>query len=210
VQAARLTPEAPSVEVLRQPGHAQVAQTYFKLGVEHIVFGFDHLLFVVALVVLINGAWRVAATVTAFTLAHSVTLVATALGLVSVPRAPIESAIALSIVYVALEIVRARPGAPRLSERRPWIVAFLFGLLHGFGFAGALAEIGMPEGEVPMALLSFNLGVEAGQLVIVAAALTVLAAIRRFALPALRPARLATAYAIGSMASFWLIERTLA
>lgn len=210
VMAARLTPETPDYAVPARPHPFDVATTYFKLGVEHILFGFDHLLFVVALVVLLRGAWRVAATITAFTVAHSITLIATSLGLVSLPRAPVESAIALSIMFLALEIVRIRPGEVRLSERFPWIVAFLFGLLHGFGFAGALAEIGMPEGEVPVALLTFNLGVEAGQLAIVAAASLVICAIRYLAAPALRPAQLAAAYAIGGMASFWFIERTFA
>jgi hydrogenase/urease accessory protein HupE len=210
VQAARLTPETPTVVVAERPERGSVARTYFRLGVEHIVFGFDHLLFVAALVLLLRGVWRVAATVTAFTLAHSVTLVATTLGLVSVPRAPVESVIALSILFLAVEIVKARPSELRLSERHPWTVAFLFGLLHGFGFAGALAEIGLPEGEVPTALLTFNLGVEAGQLGIVAAVALLLAAIRWAAPPALRPAQVAAAYAIGGTAGFWFIERTLA
>lgn len=210
VMAARLAPDTPDYVVPVRPRPFDVAATYFKLGVEHIIFGFDHLLFVVALVVLLRGAWRVAATVTAFTVAHSITLIATSLGMVTLPRAPVESAIALSIIFLALEIVRISPGEVRLSERFPWIVAFVFGLLHGFGFAGALAEIGMPEGEVPVALLTFNLGVEAGQLAIVAAASLVIGAIRHLAASALRPAQLVAAYAIGGIASFWFIERTLA
>ena len=156
---------------------------------------------------LLNGVWRVAATITAFTIAHSITLVATTLEWISVPRAPVEAVIALSIVFLAVEIVKRDPDNPRLSERIPWVVAFLFGLLHGFGFAGALAEIGLPQGDVPTALLTFNLGVEAGQLAIVGAALAVLAAIRRISEAALRPTQTVAAYGIGSIAAMWLIER---
>lgn len=210
VQAARLTATQPIVTVRERSDRAEVAQTYFKFGVEHIILGFDHLMFVVALVLLLHGGWRVASTVTAFTIAHSLTLIGTTLGLVSLPRAPVESVIALSILFLAVEIVKAAPGKERLSERFPWIVAFLFGLLHGFGFAAALAEVGMPEGEVPVALLTFNIGVEAGQLVIVAAAFAMLALVRTISAAAVRPARIASAYAIGTTASFWFIARTLA
>lgn len=206
-QAARLTPAQPSAIIAAKPGRTQVARTYFATGVEHIVMGYDHLLFVLCLVLLLNGAWRVIATVTAFTLAHSLTLVATTLEVVSVPRAPVEAVIALSIVFLAVEIVKRDPAKPRLSERVPWVIAFLFGLLHGFGFAGALAEIGLPQGEVPTALLAFNLGVEAGQLVIVAVAMMALALLRRTNALWLRPAQTVMSYAIGTIAAMWLIER---
>ena len=209
VQAARLTPASPAATIAAKPARTQVARTYFVTGVEHILMGYDHLLFVLSLVLLLNGAWRVAATVTAFTIAHSLTLVATTLGLISLPRAPVEAAIALSIVFLAVEIVKRDPERPRLSERIPWLIAFLFGLLHGFGFAGALAEIGLPTGEVPTALLTFNLGVEAGQLMIVGAAMAVLAALRSAKAEWLRPAQTVSAYAIGSVAAMWLIERVL-
>jgi hydrogenase/urease accessory protein HupE len=205
-QAARLTPASTSATIATRPDRSQVAHTYFVIGVEHILTGYDHLLFVLSLVLLLSGAWRIAATVTAFTIAHSLTLVATTLNLVSLPRAPVEAVIALSIVFLAVEIVKRDPDSPRLSERIPWVVAFLFGLLHGFGFAGALAEIGLPEGEVPTALLTFNLGVEAGQLIIVTAALAILFILRRFAYSVLRPAQTLAAYAIGVTASAWLIE----
>ena len=131
--------------------------------------GYDHLLFVVALVLLLSGFWTVVKAVTAFTVAHSLTLVGTTLGLIGLPQQPVESVIALSILFLAVEVAKRKPDEPRLSERAPWIVAFAFGLLHGFGFAGALKEIGLPESDVPTALLTFNLGVEAGQLAIVAA-----------------------------------------
>jgi hydrogenase/urease accessory protein HupE len=208
VQVERLTPDRPMVEVLARPDRWQVARAYLRLGIEHIVFGFDHLLFVLALVLLLAGAWTIAKTVTAFTVAHSLTLVATTLGWVSVPAAPVESVIALSIVFVAVEIVKARPGEQRLSERFPWVVAFIFGLLHGFGFASALRQIGIPEGEAPMALFTFNLGVEIGQLLIVAAALAALALIRRYAQALMRPTQITAAYCIGGLASAWFLERT--
>lgn len=208
-QAARLTPGSPSSIITATPDRNQVARTYFVTGIEHILRGYDHLLFVLSLVLLLSGAWRVAATVTAFTVAHSMTLMATTLELISLPRAPVEATIALSIIFLAVEIVKRDPQATRLSQRLPWIVAFLFGLLHGFGFAGALAEIGLPAGEVPTALLTFNLGVEAGQLMIVGAAIAILALIRRAKVAWLQPAQTATAYAIGSVAVMWLLERVL-
>lgn len=207
VQAARLNAAEPSTLIQMAPDRLQVAKTYFVLGVEHILLGFDHLLFVVSLVLLISGGWTVVKTVTAFTLAHSITLVGVSLGFLSLPQKPVEAVIALSIAFLAVEIVKQRPDSRRLSERIPWAVAFLFGLLHGFGFAGALKEIGMPETEVPTALLTFNLGVEAGQLLIVAASLAALSALGRFASGLDRPARVATAYGIGSISCFWLIER---
>lgn len=207
VQIERLTPDNPSAFIATAPGRAEVARTYFVIGVEHILNGYDHLLFVLSLVLLLRGSWRVAATVTAFTIAHSITLVATTLEIISVPRAPVEAVIALSILFLAVEIVKRDPDNPRLSERFPWVVAFAFGLLHGFGFAGALAEIGLPQGEVPTALLMFNLGVEAGQLLIVGAALITLATVRTINVAALKPVQTISAYGIGSVAVLWLIER---
>lgn len=207
VQAARLTSAAPITEVAARAGSAQVAGTYFVLGIEHILSGYDHLLFVLSLVLLLGGGWVVARTVTAFTIAHSITLVGATLGFLGVSQRPVEICIAMSIVFLAVKVVKRDPANPRLSERIPWVVAFLFGLLHGFGFAGALAEIGMPEGEVPVALLTFNLGVEAGQLAIVIVALAILATIARISLPALSLFKRAAAYPIGSIAAFWMIAR---
>jgi hydrogenase/urease accessory protein HupE len=207
-QASRLTPQNPAATIARKADRWQVARTYFVIGIEHIVTGYDHLLFVLCLVMLLNGAWRVAATVTAFTVAHSLTLVATTLDLVSVPRAPVEALIALSIVFLAVEIVKRDAAMPRLAERVPWLVAFLFGLLHGFGFAGALSEIGLPQGEVPTALLTFNLGVEAGQLFVVAAVMATFWLLRKLKAQAVAPTQTIAAYAIGSVAAMWLLERT--
>lgn len=209
VQAERLTPDAPFITVSRVPDRWQVARTYLSLGVEHILQGYDHLLFVVALVLLIRHWRKLAWTVTAFTVAHSLTLAATTLGLVLVARRPVEICIALSIVFLAVEIVKEPSGPPRFAARVPWLVAFAFGLLHGFGFAAALAEIGLPQGELPTALLAFNLGVEAGQLAIVAAALGILGIIDRVATTWTARVRTVTAYLIGSTAAFWMIQRAL-
>lgn len=210
MQTLRLTPDQPAAILAKPLVISNVAATYAILGIEHILMGFDHLLFVLALVLLLKGGWLIAKTVTAFTIAHSLTLVGTTLGLLSLPSRPVESVIALSIVFLAVEIVKAKPGDLRLSERFPWVVAFLFGLLHGFGFAGALAEIGLPEGDVPLALLTFNLGVEIGQLVIVAVALAALYALRQYRDRWLHPAKTAAAYGIGIIATYWFIERTFA
>lgn len=206
-QVARLTPEAPSLVVTASQTTFEVAQTYFLLGVEHILIGFDHLLFVLALMLLIRDRWMLLATITAFTLAHSITLAGAALGYLSLPQKPVEAAIALSIAFVASELARSRPGQKRTSETHPWLVAFAFGLLHGFGFAGALKEIGLPQTDVPVALLTFNLGVEAGQLLFVAAVLLVIKAATAMVRIPLVPVRLATTYLIGTMSMFWLVTR---
>lgn len=209
VQTERLTRDRPMVPVSAVPDRWQVARTYTVIGVEHILAGFDHLLFVIAMVLLLQNGWAVVKAATAFTVAHSITLAGTTLGLFGLAQAPVEALIALSIVFLAVEIAKQADGTKRLSERIPWIVAFLFGLLHGFGFAGALREIGLPEGEVPIALLTFNIGVEVGQLTIIAVTLAVIALLRRFAFPALRPATMVATYAIGGTASFWFIERLI-
>ena len=203
----RLTPAEPQAIIPRQPDGWTVIGEYFVLGVEHILLGIDHLLFVLALLLLTRGVWALVKTVTAFTVAHSITLAAATLGLVQVPVAPVEAIIALSIVFVAAEIVHARRGREGLAVRAPWIVAFIFGLLHGFGFAGALSDVGLPQGHIPLALLFFNLGVEAGQLIFVAAVIAVIAFIRRVRVPYPQWASLAPAYAIGSLAMFWVMQR---
>ena len=164
VEIARLTPEAPTFAPAGTQSGFKVVATYFRLGVDHILFGFDHLLFVLALLLLVSDLWMLVKTITAFTLAHSITLSGAALGYLSLPQQPVEAVIALSIAFVASELILVRPNERRLSERSPWIIALAFGLLHGFGFAGALKEIGLPQADVPLALLAFNLGVEAGRL----------------------------------------------
>ena len=202
-----LRPEAPSF-VFHANDAGPAAAGYFILGVEHILFGIDHLLFVLALVLIVRGVGLLVKTITAFTVAHSITLALATLGLVHVPSAPVEATIALSIVFVASEILRRHRGERGLTERAPWLVAGTFGLLHGFGFAGALSEVGLPANDIPLALLFFNLGVEAGQLAFVAVTLGVIALLRRIRLPEWSP--ILPPYAIGSVAMFWVIERTAA
>ena len=213
-EARRLTAGDPSFTVPSQPGRLEVVRTYFLFGVEHILLGIDHLLFVLALLLLVQGLRRVIVTVTAFTLAHSLTLAGATLGLVHLPGPPIEAAIALSIVFVAAEIIHGRRGKPGLTERYPWVVAFTFGLLHGFGFAGALAEVGLPQESIPIALLFFNLGVEIGQLLFIASVFALVAlarqTARRIDVPRPAWAWAVPPYAIGSLAVFWVLQRTAA
>lgn len=209
VVSRMLRPDAPSF-VFTKETSGPAAGGYFVLGVEHILFGIDHLLFVLALVLIVRGGGLLVKTITAFTIAHSITLALATLGFVKVPSAPVEAVIALSIVFVAAEILRSRRGVRGLTTRAPWIVAFTFGLLHGFGFAGALAQVGLPPHDIPLALLFFNLGVEAGQLAFVAVALGVIALIRRanFSMP--RWTQLVPPYAIRGVAMFWVIQRIAA
>ena len=216
----RLTPDAPRLVIPDRPSSVDVITTYLVLGVEHILLGIDHLLFVLALLLLVRGVGRLVATVTAFTVAHSITLGAATLAFVRVPSAPVEAMIALSILFLASELARRRIAAPSgpagpvqgedLMTRFPWIVAFSFGLLHGFGFAGALTEVGVPQHAVPLALLFFNVGVEIGQLLFIAGVLVLGWLIRRTALPIPSAWPRAAAYGIGIVAAFWVWERTLA
>lgn len=206
-QIARFTPEKPTLLVASGQSGLEVAETYFLLGVDHILTGFDHLLFVLALLLLIHDRWMLVKTVTAFTIAHSITLAGATLGYISLPQKPVEATIALSIAFVASELVKARSGERRLSEDYPWIVAFVFGLLHGFGFAGALKETGLPQTDISLALLTFNLGVEAGQLTFIAAALVVFRAASILVTVPLAPARLSAAYLIGTTSMVWLVAR---
>ena len=204
---SRVEPSRPSLVLVASPTLLSVAGTYFVLGVEHILFGIDHLLFVLALLMLVKGRRRLIGTITAFTVAHSVTLAAATLGLVNVSGAPVEAVIALSIVFVAAEIVHGQRGREGVTARAPWIVALVFGLLHGFGFAGALHEVGLPGHAIPLALFLFNVGVEVGQLLFVVAALVLLALARRPLARTPRWAALAPAYAIGAVAMFWTLQR---
>jgi hypothetical protein len=206
----RLTPQESTATIPARQGGWSVAGLYLKLGLEHILLGFDHLLFVLGLLIITRGTWRLVKTVTAFTLAHSITLALATLGYVHVPSAPVEALIALSIVFVAVEIVRLQQGQEGVAARTPWLVAFIFGLLHGLGFAGALSEVGLPDGHIPLALLFFNVGVEVGQLVFIAVVLSVTALLLRFRSAWPRWAGLAAPYAIGSIAMFWVIERAAA
>ena len=214
-QVTRLTPSTPSFMVAAAAGAMGVARTYTVLGVEHILGGVDHLLFVLGLLLIVGQRWGLMIkTITAFTVAHSITLALATLGFVHVPQAPVEAVIALSIVFVAAEIVHSRQGRPGLTERAPWVVAFTFGLLHGFGFAGALSQIGLPQHDIPLALLCFNVGVEVGQLLFIASVFAVVAVARqitrRVALPQPVWAWRVVPYAIGSVSACWLIQRVAA
>jgi hydrogenase/urease accessory protein HupE len=209
-QVERLLPQRPQFTVEAATGTAAVAWSYLVLGIEHILGGIDHLLFVLALLLIVRGGKKIFMTITAFTIAHSITLVSATMGWVHVPGPPLEAIIALSIVYVAAEIVRGLRGHPGLTARAPWIVAFSFGLLHGFGFAGALAEVGLPQKAVPLALLTFNVGVEAGQLMFVAIAVGARAALNRLPLAHQKWVSYPMPYAIGGVAMFWVIERVIA
>jgi hydrogenase/urease accessory protein HupE len=218
-QTTRLTPEQVSFEVTAAPSKLDVSRTYFVLGVEHILLGVDHLLFVLGLLFLVGNWKQLIGTVTAFTVAHSITLAGATLGFVHAPQAPIEATIALSVMFVAAEILHRRQGRIGLAARAPWLVAFVFGLLHGFGFSGALREVGLPQTDIPLALLFFNVGVEVGQLLFIAAVVLLLSAVTRLLR---KPGHgehgpwhsetmigVPVTYVIGSVAAFWTVQRVL-
>jgi hydrogenase/urease accessory protein HupE len=186
-------------------GRGEIARAYLVLGVQHILSGFDHLLFVAGLLFLVGFRRRLIGTITAFTLAHSITLACSVFGLITLRSPPVEAAIALSIVLVASEALRQRD---TLAKRLPALVSFLFGLVHGLGFAGALKEIGLPQSHLPLALFTFNVGVEIGQLMVVLLAFGVvhLPVPRRWLGVARRPAL----YGIGALAAYWSIQRVAA
>jgi hydrogenase/urease accessory protein HupE len=203
-----LRPDSPTFVVNARGGVALAG--YVHLGIEHILLGIDHLLFVLGLLLIVRGKWQLVKTITAFTVAHSITLALATLDVMQVPQAPVEAVIALSIVFLARELARSGRESLDLTFRFPWIVAFVFGLLHGFGFAGALSEVGLPQTDIPLTLLLFNGGVEIGQLLFVGAFFVLGWLIHRVVetLPFwLIPA---TAYGIGSVSSYWLVERVVA
>ncbi len=209
-QVARLLPEQPSF-VVESPARATgIAWTYLGLGVHHILSGIDHLLYILAMLFLVKGWRRIVATMSAFTATHSLTLSAAALGWVHVPQPPVEACIALSIVFVAREIVQARRGRSGITARWPWVVSFTFGLMHGFGFAGALAQVGLPSRAIPVALLFFNAGVEIGQLLFVAGVLGLMTVLTKAPKTWPRWAEALPPYAIGSVAMFWVFQRLAA
>jgi hydrogenase/urease accessory protein HupE len=208
-QTQILKPNAPNMIVEAAPDTWQVITDYAVLGVEHILGGIDHLLFVLCLLLIVKGNWALLKTITAFTLAHSITLALATLGFVSVPQAPIEAVIALSIVFLALELVKQQQGKSDLAMRAPWIVAFIFGLLHGFGFAGALAEVGLPQSDIPLALLMFNVGVETGQLLFIAAVLVTILIWRHLVKVELRWLPRTAVYGIGAVSVYWVISRVV-
>jgi len=204
-----LRPDSPTFLVPEKPSKTKVAGSYLGLGIEHILGGFDHLLFVLGLLLIVRSTRLLIKTITAFTLAHSVTLAMAALGFVHVPQSPVEAVIALSILFLATELSKQQRGEIGLTSRAPWLVAMSFGLLHGFGFAGALSEIGLPQTDIPLALLFFNVGVEVGQLMFVSGVLVVTWLIKKMKLRWPGWVEQAPAYAIGSLAAFWFIQRTV-
>ncbi len=210
-------PSQPWIEVAAPRGALATAGVFFAHGIDHILFGIDHLLFVLGLFALVRTPWMLVKTITAFTVAHSITLALATLGYANVPAPPLEAGIALSILFLGPEIVRAWRGETSFTIRHPWVVAFAFGLLHGFGFASGLRSIGLPQGEVPLALLTFNVGVETGQLAFVAVLLLLVRAFKMLRVRWPRPVELLPAYAVellpaylvGSFGAFWAIQRVV-
>ena len=206
----RLKPSVPAAVIPKTASRLQTAGVYLKLGVEHILSGVDHLMFVLALIILTRGGWKLVKTVTAFTLSHSVTLTAATLGFVHVPQRPVEAVIALSIVFVAAEILRMRRGIKSITASAPWMVAFSFGLIHGLGFAGGLSDAGLPALHIPTALLFFSLGVESGHFLFIGVLLSLITLARRVRIPFPRWTELVPPYVIGTIAMFWVIHRLTA
>jgi hydrogenase/urease accessory protein HupE len=205
--SAILRPSSPEYTVPLEASKLEVAADYWRLGTIHILEGADHLLFVLALLLIVSGFGQLLKAVTAFTVAHSITLALATLGMVHVPAAPTEAIIALSILFLATEIIHKHNGQFSLTESYPWVIAFIFGLFHGLGFAGALSEIGVPQHEVPLALLMFNVGVETGQLIFIAVVMCLIALLKRLPLTAPQGAWRVMPYSIGSVAAFWTIQR---
>ncbi|MEH6616545.1 MAG: HupE/UreJ family protein [Porticoccus sp.] len=196
-----------SFTIPEQITNGELAVSYWRMGTIHILEGFDHLLFLLTLLLIVTGIWPLLKTVTAFTLAHSLTLALATLDLVHIPQVPTEGVISLSIMLLAVEVVRKNQGQMTLSERYPWLIAFTFGLVHGLGFAGALYEIGVPQNAVPLALLMFNVGVETGQILFVLTVSVLLVGLHRLHGITALTLEKATPYAIGGIAAFWTIDR---
>lgn len=210
IRTAIARPNAPSYIVPGAEENSRLAWSYLRLGIEHIFSGIDHLLFVLGLVLIVRGTWLLFKTITAFTVAHSITLGAATLGIVNIPQTPVEAVIALSILFLAVELAHSRQGKPGLTEKSPWLVAFIFGLLHGFGFAGALMEVGIPQAEIPLALLLFNLGVEIGQVSFVLSILGLQWGLRQLDVSWPEWVKWVPPYAIGSVSAFWCLQRVSA
>ena len=207
--SAILRPASPQFTIPLEASKLKVAGDYWRMGTVHILEGVDHLLFVLALMLIVTGFKPLLKAVTAFTVAHSITLALATLGVVHIPSAPTEALIALSILFLAVEIIHSRQGKISLTEQYPWVVAFAFGLFHGLGFAGALSEIGLPQQEIPLALLMFNVGVETGQLMFIAAVLALFAVLKRLPVTLPQGAWRVLPYSIGSIAAYWTIDRVM-
>ncbi|MDG2449611.1 MAG: HupE/UreJ family protein [Saprospiraceae bacterium] len=205
-----LQPDNATVVIPKEPSKWEVVKLYILLGVEHILIGIDHLLFVLGLLLLVKGLRPLIQTITAFTLAHSLTLGVATFELFRVPGPPVEEVIALSIVFLAREYLMVQKGEKSMTAQYPWVVAFSFGLLHGFGFAGALSDIGFPQKEVPLALLTFNIGVELGQLIFIGLVFFLWWIIQKVKLPLPKWSWKIMPYGMGTVAAFWLVERVVA
>jgi hypothetical protein len=200
-------PPQPWIDIAAAQSGWQVAGTYTVEGIRHILFGADHLLFVLGLLLIVKDRWMLVKTITAFTLAHSLTLAIATLGVVSVPLLPLNFTIALSILFLGPEIVRSWRGESSFTIRHPWVVAFGFGVLHGFGFASALTGAGLPRSDLPLALLNFNIGVEIGQLGFIALVLALERSFRVLQMHWPRWAELLPGYVVGSLGAFWTLQR---
>jgi hydrogenase/urease accessory protein HupE len=207
--SAILRPASPEYTIPLQASKLKVAGDYWLMGTIHILEGADHLLFVLALMLIVSGFKPLVKAITAFTVAHSITLALATMNIIHVPPAPTEAIIALSILFLAVEIIHIRQGKFSLTEQHPWVVAFIFGLFHGLGFAGALSEIGLPQQEIPLALLMFNVGVETGQLMFIAVVLSLFALLRRSHVTVPQGAWRILPYTIGSIAAFWVLQRVV-
>jgi hydrogenase/urease accessory protein HupE len=205
-----LKPQSPAVTLGASTTGWERAGSYVRLGIEHILLGVDHLLFVLGLLLIVSDRWTLVKTITAFTVAHSVTLAIATLGYASVPVPPLNAAIALSILFLGPEIVRTWRGESSFTIRHPWVVAFAFGLLHGFGFATGLAATGLPKAEIPLALLLFNVGVEIGQIAFVLLVLLLERSFRTLEIRWPRAVRALPGYLVGSLGAFWTIQRVVA
>lgn len=203
------SPTRPSVTLRGERSWHQAGAEYVALGLHHILLGIDHLLFVLGLMLIVKTKLALLKTITSFTLAHSITLGLATLGLASVPLPPLNATIALSILFLGPEIIKARRGQPSWTIHYPWIVAFGFGLLHGFGFASGLTTTGMPKAELPLALLSFNIGVELGQIGFVGLALAMLWAFNTLNVRWPEWVSWIPGYLVGSLGAYWTIQRTV-
>ena len=202
-----LRPDRAWVEIAASQSRWEVVGAYVVEGIRHILFGVDHLLFVLGLLLIVGNGWMLLKTITAFTVAHSITLTLATLGYADVPAPPVECAIALSILFLGPEIVRVQRGETSFTIRHPWVVAFAFGLLHGFGFATAMTSAGLPRQDLPLALLSFNVGVELGQLGFVAVVLAMECSFRALKVRWPRWVAALPGYAVGTAGAFWTIQR---
>jgi hydrogenase/urease accessory protein HupE len=207
VETHVLKPVQPSVTLRSADDTRRGAWAYLYLGVEHILLGVDHLLFVLGLLLIVSDRWMLVKTITAFTIAHSITLAVATFGIATVPAAPLNAAIALSILFLGPEIVRRWRGETSFTMRHPWVVAFAFGLLHGFGFASGLAQLGLPRSEIPLALLLFNVGVEIAQLAFVLLVLLLERAFRQLEIHWPILVERLPGYVVGTLGAFWTIQR---